>query len=307
MALICLWTIGQADSGPGAQDPAGLGFTPATINIFKLKPATSGVCTVDDECVAPPYNFCNDEGKCQHKDVFPQTALEVSGIVVFSVIMALCTVAGIGGGGVTSSILMAFFNFDTKMAIAISTLSILICSCMRYIYNIKAMHPIKKEQNLIDYGIASTMMPLTLAGSQVGGYVLDMCPDIIVQTLLTLLLAFLSFRTFQKGIQVHRKEKAIEEAGGLDENEVRKSLIESIRNSMQPPGTPISPVQSQTTKIEEIFEEGDDSRVKNINQTLSDTQIGLLSKSQFGDGPIFFDIGSAGQMQVRDGFPPSGS
>ena len=122
--------------------------------------------------------------------------MEISGIVVFSAIMALCTVAGIGGGGVTSSILMAFFNFDTKMAIAISTLSILICSGMRYFYNIKAMHPIKKQQYLIDYGIASTMMPLTLAGSQVGGYVLDMFPDIIVQVLLTLLLAFLSFRTF---------------------------------------------------------------------------------------------------------------
>ncbi len=112
----------------------------------------------------------------------------------------------------TSSLLMAFFYFPTKMAIAISTLSILICSCMRYIYNINVKHPIKKEQNLIDYGIASVMMPLTLAGSQVGGYVLDMFPNIIIQTLLTMLLGFLSFRTFVKGMEMHRKEQWLAQA-----------------------------------------------------------------------------------------------
>ena len=136
--------------------------------IIFMKPAYAGECATgcyksDSD---PPYNYCDYAvGFCVHKDVFPQTGLEMAGILVFGFIMAACTVAGIGGGGVTSSLLMAFFYFDTKNAIAISTLSILICSAMRYVYNINARHPVKKEQNMIDYGIASVMMPLTLAGS----------------------------------------------------------------------------------------------------------------------------------------------
>jgi len=109
--------------------------------------------------------------------------------------MTLCTVAGIGGGGIATSMLQAFFYFSTKEAIAISTMSILICSSMRYIYSLRTRHPEKPDMNLVDYSIASVMMPLTLAGSQLGGYVLDMFPDVIIQTLLTCLLAFLTFRT----------------------------------------------------------------------------------------------------------------
>ena len=88
--------------------------------------------------------------------------------------------AGIGGGGIATSILMAMFFFNTKEAIAISTLTILVCSLMRYIYNINTKHPEKENMNIVDYGIASIMMPLTLAGSQLGGYILDMSPNIII-------------------------------------------------------------------------------------------------------------------------------
>jgi uncharacterized membrane protein YfcA len=79
--------------------------------------------------------------------------------------MACCTVAGIGGGGIATSLLLAFWFLPSKEAIAISTMTILVCSAMRYVYNIKTMHPLKKHMNLIDYGIACVMMPLTLAGS----------------------------------------------------------------------------------------------------------------------------------------------
>ena len=78
---------------------------------------------------------------------------------------------------------------------------------MRYIYNFRTKHPIKKDQNLVDYGIACVMMPLTLAGSQVGGYILETFPDIIIQILLTCLLGFLSWHAYKKGITLHRKEK----------------------------------------------------------------------------------------------------
>lgn len=61
--------------------------------------------------------------------------------------------------------LMAFFKFDTKPAVAISSFVILICTIMRFFYNFKARNPDKPSMNVLDYGLASIMMPTTLAGS----------------------------------------------------------------------------------------------------------------------------------------------
>ena len=115
---------------------------------------------------------------------------------MFGFIMALCTVAGIGGGGIANSMLIAFFKFDTKPAVAISSFSILVCTTMRFFYNFRTKNPEKPQMNVLDYGLASIMMPTTLAGSQIGGYVLELFPSLYIQILLTLLLAYLTFLTY---------------------------------------------------------------------------------------------------------------
>ena len=90
---------------------------------------------------------------------------EVIGLFLFSMVMALCNIAGIGGGGVAVPIIMAFFKFDTKEAIALSSFTILCGSVMRFVYNFKDKHPDKPDVVLIDYSLAVIMMPTTLAGS----------------------------------------------------------------------------------------------------------------------------------------------
>ena len=165
-------------------------------------------CDVDEDCENYPYFHCKSDHSCEHKDVFPAKGLEVGGIFVFGIIMALCTVAGIGGGGIATSMLEAFFKFETKPAVAVSSFSILICTTMRFFYNFKTKHPSKKHMNVLDYSLATVMMPTTLAGSQMGGYILLMFPSLYIQIALTLLLAFLSYLTFRKAMDMHRKEEA---------------------------------------------------------------------------------------------------
>ena len=118
-------------------------------------------------------------------------SIEVVGIVVLSLLMMLRTVAGIGGGGVTVPLLSVFFTFEFKEATAISGFSILICSITRYIYNFKQKHP-EKNAVAIDYGLAIVMLPTVMMGSFVGAIMSVMLPDLILQILLTLLLAFLT-------------------------------------------------------------------------------------------------------------------
>lgn len=102
------------------------------------------------------------------------------GVFTFAFIMGLCTVAGIGGGGIAISLIIAFFNFTTKPAVAISSLSILVCTTMRFIYNFKTMNPEKKGVVLVDYSLVTLMMPTTIAGSQLGSIILKVCPAIFI-------------------------------------------------------------------------------------------------------------------------------
>ena len=150
-------------------------------------------CDTDADC--EERNFvCGIEsaGVCGHKDVFPTGMVEMIGVFTFAFVMGLCTVAGIGGGGIAISLIIAFFNFTTKPAVAISSLSILVCTMMRFFYNYKTMHPEKKGVILVDYSLVTIMMPTTIAGSQFGSVILKIFPAIFIQLALTILLALLS-------------------------------------------------------------------------------------------------------------------
>ena len=111
--------------------------------------------------------------------------------------MALSTVAGIGGGGVITPICMSFFSFGTKQTIAISGFSILVCSIVKFIMSLKQKHP-EKDSVVIDYGLATVMLPTVLMGSMIGVYVNILLPTVYLQAILTLLLLFLAVQSAQK-------------------------------------------------------------------------------------------------------------
>ncbi len=131
--------------------------------------------------------------------------MEIIGIVVLSILMMLCTLAGIGGGGVVVPLLSVFFTFDFKEAAAISGFSILMCSMVRFVYNFKQMHPEKKAVS-IDYGLAIVMLPTVMMGSYIGVIMNAMLPDLILQICLTLLLVFLTVQSSMKAREIFKKE-----------------------------------------------------------------------------------------------------
>lgn len=81
--------------------------------------------------------------------------------------MTLSTMAGVGGGGVVIPFCMTFFTFATKNAIAMSGFTILACSIVRYVYSINEHHP-EKDAVIIDYGLATIMLPVVMMGSMIG-------------------------------------------------------------------------------------------------------------------------------------------
>lgn len=165
---------------------------------------------MDEDCFDYPWNVCGVKtpGVCGHKPVFPVLPLEYGGIVVFALIMIISNIAGIGGGGVAISIVIAMFNFTTKPAIAISSFSIFVTTLARFIMNFREKHPEKEGVVVIDYNLVSIMMPTTLAGAQIGAFILIAFPSIIIQIILTLMLLFLTIQSTFKAIEITKKESA---------------------------------------------------------------------------------------------------
>lgn len=100
--------------------------------------------------------------------------------------------AGIGGGGIVIPFCMTFFGFQTKNAIALSGFTILACSVTRYIVSLNEKHP-EKNAVIIDYGLATIMLPVVMMGSMTGVLINIMFPNLILTACLTFVLAFLTF------------------------------------------------------------------------------------------------------------------
>jgi uncharacterized membrane protein YfcA len=131
---------------------------------------------------------------------------EIAGTFVFTVMMALCQVAGIGGGGIDEPMNMAFYKFNTKESVALSSFIILICTIVRTIYTWRTKDPEKPHRIVTDYGLAVIMMPTSLAGSQIGAVVLHTCPAIVIQSLLFIVLVLLAIQAWRKAAQMTREE-----------------------------------------------------------------------------------------------------
>lgn len=217
VAIIALATT-ILDSGPSDNL---IGFL--IRNVPNLQPVTAKEverpCQVDNDCTAEnDYYVCDIEKSldptgtqkyCQHKKLFPMKPKEWVGTFVFSLIMLLSNIAGIGGGGIAVPLAMYFFNLSMKPAIAVSSFSIMFATLARFFFNFNEKHPEKANVVVIDYGMTNVMMPLTMLGSVVGAYIYLSFPDLILMIVLTLLLLFLAFKSGQSFIKIYRKENEI--------------------------------------------------------------------------------------------------
>jgi uncharacterized membrane protein YfcA len=131
------------------------------------------------------------------QDVYPK---EIVGLFFFMVLLGLCQVAGIGGGGIDEPMNMAFYDFDTKQAVALSSFIILCCTIARIIYTWKTMDPEKPNVIATYYCICVVMLPTSLAGSQIGGYFLKAFPAIAIQFVLFIVLVLLAIQAYRKAV-----------------------------------------------------------------------------------------------------------
>jgi uncharacterized membrane protein YfcA len=116
---------------------------------------------------------------------------------MLTVVGAINNVAGIGGGGLEISFTMLFFVMTTKEAICLSSFAIICSSMARYIQTFTFKHP-EKDSCIIDYNIATVMMPTVLLGSFIGAFLNIILPTLIILIFLTVLLLAMSAQSWLK-------------------------------------------------------------------------------------------------------------
>jgi len=80
---------------------------------------------------------------------------------------------------------------------------------------------------MVDYSLATIMMPTTLAGSQIGTYVLHSFPPILINGMLTLVLFLLGLQSAKKGWQLTKKEnEALKKAAAA--SKVEEPNVEDV-------------------------------------------------------------------------------
>ena len=107
--------------------------------------------------------------------------------------------AGVGGSAIIHPICIVLFGFATKTAIPIATFATFAATIASFIANFRVKHPDKKGTVLYDYGVICVVMPTTLAGAQIGSFLLVVMPAVIIQICLTTLLIGLMIQSARKG------------------------------------------------------------------------------------------------------------
>jgi uncharacterized membrane protein YfcA len=74
---------------------------------------------------------------------------------------------------------MTFLGFSTKSAIALSGFTIFSCAVVRFLFFMNHKHP-EKDAVLIDYDLASIMLPIVMSGCMVGALASITLPNLIL-------------------------------------------------------------------------------------------------------------------------------
>lgn len=141
-------------------------------------------------------------------------AEEFIGMFLTPIILFGANCGGLGGAGALIPVCLFFFNFDTKSSIAISNATVCVAGIMRLFINWRKNHPLKIDTKgkpfgvLVDYNIATLMLPMTIVGAAGGVAVNALLPEVLIVILLVILLAYITITTGIKLCQI-RKEEAI--------------------------------------------------------------------------------------------------
>jgi len=177
-------------------------------------------CASDEKC--HPDGICSecdgrltedtDNHECIDRVVFnSHVVFDAISLVIWLVGAGLAVSAGVGGGGIFVPLGVILLRFAPKSSTGLSQVSIFGATLAGLILNIRARHPMA-DRPLIDLDMALFLAPLQMAGALLGVIVQTVLPTWAVIVAMAVILAFTATKTFQKGCQTWKKERAAQRA-----------------------------------------------------------------------------------------------
>ena len=169
------------------------------------------------DCHAYPFEICDEElNICVHKGVFPVLPLEIAGLILLPILLAIASVGGVGGGTIMVPVLIGMFGFTTKDSIAISSAIVFWSAFLRFVlFSAYASHPERPNATEVDYNVVKAVFPVYLVGSYFGVILSVSLGELILVVLMMTVLTGLSVQVLLKAINLFRKESiAIKAAEG---------------------------------------------------------------------------------------------
>ena len=133
------------------------------------------------------------------ESVFIFNQLEIFGIFITIILIALMTAAGVGSEVILIPLIKLFFVFSPVHAIALSQICTTVSSFIRLVMTYKNRNPYRDSPE-IEYNIAVIFLPAMFLGSIIGLILSYIIPTIIVSILLIIVLLISTYRTLILGI-----------------------------------------------------------------------------------------------------------
>ena len=114
---------------------------------------------------------------------------------------------GTPGGGLVVPTSMAFLNFDSKNAVALSNFSTTGSAIVRLTYMVTESHPLKNGKGrVIDYNIFLISFPMLVSGVSCGVILNIIMPEEVINILYTIIYIILFAYMLYKTYSVNKKE-----------------------------------------------------------------------------------------------------
>lgn len=192
-------------------------------------------CLINSSFSADFSHECKDDAECSHhftdkyvchdnhcrRQFLEFTPMEISGLVIITILVAMTNSGGVGAGTVISPTLVIMFHFPLIFAIPQARVTITTGAMITFMMTGFMRRWNNPNRFQTDYSLAGVITPLLLAGSQVGVIFARWLPALIISVLLILYICISLRQTFKRAQKESKKE-----------SKKKGALIESPRVSM---------------------------------------------------------------------------
>lgn len=243
-----------------------------------LGSALSGeTCVTDGRCKSDygQMYICEDS-KCIREN-YSYSFREVAGFFFSMFVSIVTSTGGVGAGTMIVPTYIFFLQFNSGDSVHLSRFSLFGGSLFYFLLNWKRRDPKYPDRLMINYNLASMMVPLHIAGAEFGVIVGKFLPMIIVSIMLIFLLYMSLYKTYERAHQESGKE-----AKDIVKKEIEKP---NIRNS----------TLAKSNSINGLINSPNNTSKVDMSESLANTE--LVSQSNCDESGVSVSECEAAQTQ----------